>query len=214
MASRNGSTLKPAGPASFSSATTQTANQKSGLEPGTAYEVTEFIIPPLPWAIYKDDQVVDIHGGVKLENEEGSSFVASAGDIRPANWWIEIRMDETHHWSEGSEIRDFLGEKDGRVHCVYFYNEMEHAYCCEMRPSYWLRHVYDFSSVMLPEKMMDEFDQHSSVDSNDHYFHTTDIDALPDDDKCELGIFGCLGETSEEIEEAVQEAVQGNPNWC
>jgi len=189
------------------------ANQKSGLEPGTAYEVTEFIIPPLPWAIYKDDQVVDIHGGVKLENEEGSSFVASAGDIRPANWWIEIRMDETHHWSEGSEIRDFLGEKDGRVHCVYFYNEMEHTHLCEIMPSYYGVFAYSYTTVPLPANLQDDFDDVTNMVSCDNYFHVRHIDAIASKYKCELGIFGNLGDTPQEIEDEVLEYVRGNPNW-
>ncbi len=133
-------------------------------------------------------------------------------NIRPANWWVEVRIDETRYWHW--DILDAILGKEGKVYGVYTYNEMEHTYCCEMRPSYLLRHVYDFSSVMLPEKMMDEFDSHASVDSDDHYVHVADVEAMNANNKCDLGIFGCLGETSEEIKEQVREHVQGNPNWC
>ncbi len=187
----------------------RSANKRSGLEDGTTYEVTDFL-PPI---INRDNLDLYLYGSVELKNEEGDYYgVASTEFVRPANWWIEIRIDETPYW-DWHALNAILGE-EGKVYGVYIYNEMEHTYCCEIRPSYWLRHVYDFSSVMLPEKMMDEFYHHSNVDSNDHYFHTTDIDALPESDKFKLGIFGCLGETSEEIKEQVQEHIQGNPNWC
>jgi len=189
----------------------RSTNKKSGLEPGTTYEVTEFIIPPLPGSICEDGQVVDVHGGVGLEDEEGDSFVAWAGHIRPANWWVEVRLDETRHWHW--DILNAILGKEGKVYGVYIFDAMTHTYCCEMTPSYWLRHVYDFTSVFLPESMLDEFDRHSTVDSNDHYFHTTDIEAIDDGDKYDLGIFGNLGDTPEEIEEQVREYVQGNPYW-
>lgn len=185
----------------------RSAHRQSGLETGTVYEVVEFLGP------YTESiQDLSLYSAVSLKDEEGNPATANTALVRPANWWIEIRIDETRHW-DWHTLNAILG-KEGKVYGVYIYNEMEHTYCCETRPSCWLRHVYDFSSVMLPEKMMGEFDHHSNVDSNDHYFHTTDIDALPDSDKFELGIFGSLGDASEEIEEQVREHIQGNPNWC
>lgn len=187
----------------------RSADKRSGLEDGTTYEVFDFFSP----TIDQDSlDASDLYGSAGLRNGKDRYCVSSAEYIRPANWWIEVRIDETRHWHW--DVLDAILGKEGKVYGVYIYNELEYTYCCEMRPSYWLRHVYDFSSVMIPEEMMDKFDHASGMDSNDHYFYTTDIDALPDSDKCELGIFGCLGETSEEIEEQIREHVQGNPNWC
>lgn len=184
-------------------------NKKDHLEEGVTYKVVDFLLQRAP---QYNPTSRKLHGSVGLRDEEDEYRVTDTKNIRPANWWVEVRIDETRYWHW--DILDAILGKEGKVYGVYTYNEMEHTYCCEARPSYFLRYVYDYPSVMLPEKMMDEFDNHANVDSNEHYVHVTDVEAMSANDKCDLGIFGCLGETSEEIEEQVLEHIQGNPNWC
>lgn len=186
----------------------RSTDKRSRLEDGVVYEVTVSLGP----------HTVTISppsfcgGGVRLEDEEGVSKVTTTEWVRPANRWVEIRIDETRYW-DWHILNTILG-KEGKVYGVYIYNKFEHTYCCEARPSYLLRHIYDYPSVILPEEVIDEFDHCAGIGSNDHYVHVAGVEAMNANNKCDLGIFGCLGETSEEIEEQVREHVRGNPNWC
>lgn len=187
----------------------RSTDKKSSLEPGTTYAVKDFLLP----AVGRRNLVSGpLHGSVGLMDEDDLYRAAYTECIRPANWWVEVRIDETRYW-DWHILNAILG-KEGKVYGVYIYNKFEHTYCCETRPSYWLRHIYDYPSVILPEEVIDEFDHCAGIGSNDHYVHVAGVEAMNANNKCDLGIFGCLGETSEEIEEQVREHVQGNPNWC
>lgn len=183
-------------------------NSLSRLEEGTVYEVLRFTPPP-----FSREETDCSYGWVDLEDEDGAYRLVRTDYIRPANWWIEVKMDETDQWSEGSEIRDFLGEEDGRVYCVYFYNEMEHTHLCEITPSYYGVFAYSYTTVPLPANLQDDFDDVTNMVSCDNYFHARHIDAIAGKYRCELGIFGNLGDTPQEIEDEVLEYVRGSPNW-
>ena len=82
-----------------------------------------------------------------------------------------VRQDETHNWGfdEGRDL--------GTIYGVYLVDTNEVTHCCEITPSYYLRHLYD--TCDSPDGVVrDEVESYSTCDDQNIYVHCHVIDAM------------------------------------
>lgn len=114
--------------------------------------------------------------------------------------WRAVAVDETAHYQIDEEDRPFVEKILG----VYLYDATERTFCCELTPSYYLRHVYD--EVIVPLGTPDEDrnrvqEKYAYLGGEDCYVWCSRVSQFATKQ------FG-----DGEFDEVVQE-VQGNPPW-
>jgi len=128
----------------------------------------------------------------------------------PPDWWC-ISFDETVHWNIAEEDKPYIEKMMG----VYFYDRSEYTYCCEVTPSYWLRHLGNVAYCRwdtpdeVRERIYDKYEIGGYDDSC--YMHVRVVEAIPAERKVRYGLVDGWADEKDRGEEQVREYWQGNP---
>lgn len=99
--------------------------------------------------------------------------------VRPK--FILVKLDETKHW------RDDIAAKAGKIHGIYLYDENLQTRTCDIRPSYWLEHMYNIAeNYPEDEEELNKFDEilmNYGGDDPSGYYYTSSIDSISDKNK-------------------------------
>ena len=84
-------------------------------------------------------------------------------------------MEETQYWD------DTIIVKTGRIWTIYLYDNTEHTYLCEMRPSLALHEAYFFTEKEIDDATDQEVREaweRCRCDSPMSYYHVSDVTSL------------------------------------
>lgn len=84
--------------------------------------------------------------------------------------FIVVRLNETHKWAVSPRT-------PATIHGVYLVDTNEVTHCCELTPSYYLRHLYN-TCVSDDKAFVEEVETYSTPDDQNIYVHCHVIDAM------------------------------------
>ena len=113
------------------------------------------------------------------------NVVVSTGNNRDHHT-LDIRvvsLDETREYQIDEQDKPYIEKIMG----IYMYDKLQHTFCCELRPSYWLVHLYDqvilsaFGNELVSDEADKIYEKYENCGGTDNYYHVSSIDHIEDE---------------------------------